>query len=189
MRSYDDQTRGTRVLARVSLGLIALAALVLILRPLLSLGRGSGPERQVVDGAAGGTRILLPSPPSCADVPKGSDSILIETNDGSHVGLTNECYAAMANTPLKVTFVNSIATEKGDVGIESNLSIYATQADAVSVGDDGGMLVDPSKALFVGKLVVSIDTVVYNIPPLPVGTYYIQSDLQPERMFATFVVG
>ena len=79
-----------------------------------------------------------------------------------------QCLAGPEGKPLTVTFANQ------DRGAVHNLAIYR----------DARL----SDALFKGKLVQGVTTVVYNVPGLPVGSYYYLCDVHPQTMNGTFKV-
>lgn len=80
-----------------------------------------------------------------------------------------QCLAALAGTPVVITLANV------DRGVPHNLAIYS----------------DPqrTRALFKGRVVAGVTTVVYRVGPLPAQTYYFQCDVHPQTMQGTFVVG
>jgi hypothetical protein len=128
-----------------------------------------------------------------AACPAGSpqSALHISTFPGSRFALTHACYYASAGVALRVTFSNlTVALDGSNPGPE-NLSIYRSREDAVITATDG-IVVGPSttaRAVFRGSPVMVGDTISYAVPALAPGTYYLQSDLAPDRLFATLVVG
>jgi plastocyanin len=157
-RPHDDASRLPR-----SGGLVPTVGLVLLIMIGVAGcagGGSSGDPSRDISAAQGSTST---SPPGACG-PDGT-TLKITARDNR---FDRQCLAGPAGTPLTVTFANL------DRGVVHNLAIYR---DAQLSG-----------ALFKGKLVQGVTTVVYKVPALPAGSYYFQCDVHPQTMNGTFVV-
>ena len=100
--------------------------------------------------------------------------------------LNSACYAVAANVPVVLRFVNGTTTLSGKP-VRLNLSVYRSQGDGYSVGEDGGIQVDPSRAVFVGSEILGGTVAEYRLPALSEGLYWVQSDSIPTVLHAWLV--
>ncbi|MDP9317971.1 MAG: hypothetical protein M3O94_02625 [Actinomycetota bacterium] len=108
---------------------------------------------------------------------------------GSKAAFTASCYYAPADTRLSVTFSNELVPLDKGPGASVGISIYRTQADAITIStEEQSVSVLGNNAIFRGDRVQAPGTVTYSVPPLPAGTYYIQSDQLAAHLAATLVV-
>ena len=49
------------------------------------------------------------------------------------------------------------------------------------------MAIRLASPIFSGEVVQGPGTIAYQVPPLPAGTYYLQSDYLPDRVYGTLV--
>lgn len=103
------------------------------------------------------------STPSCT--PSGT-ALSIAAKDKK---FAKDCLAAPADQGFTIEFDNQ------DAGVPHNVAIYD------GPGSD--------KALFKGEIVVGPNTVTYNVPAQPAGTYEFRCDPHDDSMIGTFVVG
>ncbi len=88
-----------------------------------------------------------------------------------------------------MTFSNELVPLDKGPGVSASLSIYRSQADAIAISaEEQSVTVRSENALFKGHRVQAPGTVTYSVPPLPAGTYYIQSDELAAHLAATLVV-
>jgi hypothetical protein len=124
--------------------------------------------------------------------PSGPLQTTIEiSTQGSSVVLDNDCWSAVANAPLRIVFSNGTVALVGTTGFPDNIAIYPSREDAYSLDEDGVPHIGPenhAKALFVGSVTHSPETVTYDVDPLEPGTYYVQCDYHPDRLFGTLIV-
>jgi hypothetical protein len=135
-------------------------------------------------------RFVLPTPPECPGRPTmPSDSIKVSTISGNRPpSLTDPCIYAPANRDFRIVFSNrTVATDGSHV--PQNLSIYASEEDALSVSADGQVLTaKATNAIFRGRIVLSPRKVTYDVPALAPGTYWIQSDYMGTRVYGILTV-
>jgi hypothetical protein len=111
----------------------------------------------------------------------------VSTHATNSPDLVTQCFAAPAGRPFTIVFHNLTVGLDGN-GIWQNLSIYRSQADAVAVSPDGTeMAIRLASPIFSGEVVQGPGTIAYQVPPLPAGTYYLQSDYLPDRVYGTLV--
>jgi hypothetical protein len=135
------------------------------------------------------TKVVLPIPPDCVGGAPPSSHLTLATEKGSHMALVQDCVYAPADTRFTITFKNQTVVLGGSQGPPENLSIYRNQEEAISITPSGKeWAIDRSKALFVGDEVPAPGTITYEVPPLPAGTYYVQSDFAADLLVATLVV-
>ena len=88
-----------------------------------------------------------------------------------------------------MTFSNELVPLDKGPGVSVGISIYRSQADAITIStEEQSVSVLGKNAIFKGDRVQAPGTVRYSIPPLPTGTYYIQSDELAAHLAATLVV-
>jgi plastocyanin len=145
-------------------GAAAMVGLVVvIMMAAAGCGRG-GPSGHASPGTPASRGTTGTSGPAAACRSQGA-ALRIAARDSR---FDHQCLAGPAGTPLVITFSNQ------DRGVVHNLAIYS----------------DPqrSKALFRGKLVQGVVTVVYRVPPLPAGSYFFQCDVHPQTMNGAFII-
>jgi len=173
-------------LGSILIGLCLGAAGIAVLFLLVDLTPQPRSDNRVVRSG----QSLGPAP-VCADLPDPPAVVSI-TAEGPRLAFDSDCYYAPANAPLKIVFSNQITSKEGQVGVPANVSIYPSQAAAVEVLDEGaGLNVGPDQlaaGLFHGDWISSPGTVTYEVPALPAGVYYLQSDPNADFVYATLVV-
>jgi hypothetical protein len=101
------------------------------------------------------------------------------------------CVYAPGNEPFEIVFADRVTGTDDGNGLEENVSIYRSRGEAVTQVASHSYMVGPAnreQALFVGDSVMGPATIIYHVPALPSGEYYIQSDKDPTVLFATLVV-
>jgi hypothetical protein len=155
-------------------------------------GASNDPTQEQAAATSSAPSSALGTVPECDPSMKAASEVDISTPEGSGqpFQLTSECYAAPADESFTIVFSNVTVAVDGGGGTEQNLSIYPNQQDAVSVAADG-TTVGPENhktALFIGSVVEGPGKIEYDVPKLPAGTYYIQSDYAPTLLYATLIV-
>jgi plastocyanin len=84
-----------------------------------------------------------------------------------------DCLAAPADTPFTIEFTNKDKARGDDPIFTHNVSI------------ESGTGV---RTFFAGEIVRGPKTVVYQVDPLPAGTYGFECDVHPQRMNGTLIV-
>jgi hypothetical protein len=134
--------------------------------------------------------VALPKVPTCPLASKTpSPHLEISTGPVSKAAFTTSCYYAPADTSLNVSFSNELVPLVKGPGVSASLSIYRTQAEAIAISTEEQSVTSLSRnAIFEGDPVQAPGTITYKVPPLPAGTYYIQSDELADHLAATLVV-
>jgi hypothetical protein len=154
---------------------VSVAALGVLVLSLVALHPGRGAATP-----------SLPRAPSCSD--KGEPSQEIEIGlEGSLPAFPQDCYYAPADQAFRIVFTNDLKALNSGVRVRANVSIYASQSEAVRLVDRG-LQVEQSRAIFAGDFVNGPGSITYHIPPLSAGSYYMQSDTASEYLFASLVV-
>lgn len=103
---------------------------------------------------------------------------------------TEPCYAALANVPLTIVFLNQTTTLSGKP-VTLSFSIYPSPEVAYVEGIEmGGRAITAltKNRLFQGDDVISPGNIEYKVPPLPPGTYWMWGEGPPEMMDAWLIV-
>jgi hypothetical protein len=190
----DPRRGGSRIAAAVLAIVISVAAIAAFVFAFAS----SGPGRAFAPPPPSSNPSISPAlraTPECShfDVfltPKHELDISTPHGSGRPFRFTSDCYAAPADEPFVIVFKNVTVAEDGTGGTPQNISIYPNRTDAVST-KNGEYEVGPANhalALFVGAPVDGPGKVKYEVPRIPAGTYYIQSDYAPSLLYATLIV-
>jgi len=182
-------SKSRAILGKGTVALVLVAVLGVFVLSLAALRFGSGDGHQARTVTASQTTESSPSLPQipiCSD--KGETSSQIEiTLEGSLAAFPLDCYYAPADQAFQIVFTNDLKAENSGVGVRVNISIYASQSEAVSLVD-GGIQVKQSRAIFAGPFVTGPDSITYAIPPLAAGSYYMQSDSAAMLLFASLIL-
>lgn len=184
MKRETTSSRSELTVAVVA-GSVALAGIAVASGAFGSLARDRRDARQAPEQTTGPADSRIPEAPACQQG-KVTDPVIVSTYDGSTVRLTETCYYAPAGEPFVVVFQNRVVGLDGN-GLYANLSIYARQDDAVS-GSPDGKVVSGLRPLFRGDAGRAPQVLSYEVPALAAGTYYLQPDYSPTRLYATLIV-
>jgi hypothetical protein len=102
-------------------------------------------------------------PAGCRSVQPG-DALEIEAED---VSFDTDCASAPSGVAFQIEF------KTRDEGLSHNFAIYT---------DETG-----SEALFQGEIVSGRADTIYDVDPLPSGTFFFRCDVHPTQMFGIFV--
>lgn len=130
------------------------------------------------------------APVPCTPRVPATTALTVTLPNSGAMAFDSDCYAVVANQPFTIALQNRIVAESGAPGPTQNISIYPSQNSAYSLVD-GGVMVGPdnrAQALFIGDDVAAPGIITYRVPPLPAGTYWMQSDFLPTVTHATLVV-
>jgi len=179
---------GRELLRRVPGVLVLLVAVVALIASLAGLRVLAPAENDARTGVAIEPTPTLPPLPVCSETGTSTTEIEV-TVEGSLVQFPSSCYYAPAGEALQIIFTNHIKALNRDAWTTDNISIYASQSDAVQI-IDGGLMTGFAleSAVFVGQPITGPASISYDIPPLAAGTYYMQSDRHAGRLFALLIV-
>jgi len=167
--------------------LLVVGASVAVVGTVAVLG-ATGTKQIAASQSPSSARLTLPVPPQCPSTVQPPHHLTLSTERGSKMALTDSCAYAPAGEDFTITFENEVVALSDGKGTYQNLSIYADQDSAITLISPDEFAVDQKKALFVGEDVLGPGEIVYRVPALPAGTYYVQSDSAADQLVATLVV-
>jgi plastocyanin len=103
-----------------------------------------------------------------AGAPAGGNTETGQVIAAQNISFDIDTLTFPADTPSTLTFQNN------DAGTQHNVAIYTDES--------------LSKALFQGEVITGVASVVYQLPPMPEGTYYFHCDIHP-NMHGSVTVG
>ena len=182
---------GNRPISALAVG-VGLTILVAVFLGWMVSARPDRPANVAQPAqASNGEQLRAKTPPDCP-ARAGKDSLQVTIAAAGPVAFHPDCLYARAGIPFTIEFRNLVVALDGGGGINANISIYPDQASAVAQSEDGGIQTGEEaqrqSALFIGTFVQGPGSTTYQVPALPAGTYYVQSDSTPFLLVATLVV-
>ncbi len=157
-------------------------SLVLLTAPARARAAQGLASRGVSDRVPHFSKIALTA---CPGVP-GTEVDLATLDHNTQ--LDGACYTALADVPLVLLFGNNTIAYSG-TPLSLGLSIYHSPEEGYTV-TDGGTAFEPHprEAIFRGDEVLAPGSIVYQVPALPAGWYWMQSDPIAPIMNAWLIV-
>lgn len=171
----DAPRRGASLLATVTAVVLIAIVTVIYAHARLSDVHQPGGSRETRSPTPAANGLVIPQ---CRDRPTGTTSIHVALQ-GSNAAFSRHCYHVAAGRQLTLTFTNDLIPSEGGhtiVGLvisPADHPAFHPLANRKAGSWYGG---STASAVFTTDPITSPATARYQIPPLPAGTYVIQTD-------------